>query len=173
MSDDLEKPRRGPGRPRVPLLENPLTRRLLQQDVAHGGVSQVELSRKYGVTPASISDFIERHAHTIQQIRDDVEDKFAGIAIAKKAARLEAYQELLEKCLVPVPKMAGGEYVRDVAEDGTPGEVVYEIDAGVAVKVLRQVAEELGELPNRVTLGGEVGIKTDYRINGLDPEALK
>lgn len=59
-------------------------------------------------------------------------------------------------------------YVRD--EDGN---VVYEIDAGVAQKILRNVAEELGHLPNRVTLAGDVGVTTNYTVNGVDPGALK
>lgn len=161
---------RGPGRPRVPLLENPLTRRILQQDIAHGGTSQAELAKKYGVDPSSISDFAARHAATIQQIRDDAANEFAGLAIARKAARLEVYQDLIAACLKPTPKTAGkdGDWVRD--EDGN---VVYEIDAGVAGRLLRNVAEELGHLPNRVTLGGEVGVTTNYQINGVNPEALR
>ena len=161
---------RGPGRPRVPLLEHPLTRRLLQTDLAHSGKSQGELAAKYGVSQPSISDFAERHAATIQQIRDDAADEFAGLAIAKKAARLEVYRELLDAAMQPVPKTAGkdADYVRD--EDGN---VVYEIDAAVAGKLLRNVAEELGHLPNRVTLGGEVGIRTDYTVNGVAPDNLR
>ena len=154
----------------MPVLENPLTRRVLQQDLAHGGQSQEALGKKYGVTQQAISDFAERHAAAIQQIRDDAENEFAGLAIAQKAARLEVYGELIKAAMQPVPKVAGKDagYVRD--EDGN---VVYEIDAGVAGRLLRNVAEELGHLPNRVTLGGEVGVRTDYTINGVNPEALK
>jgi predicted transcriptional regulator len=161
---------RPPGRPRVPLLEHPLTRRMLQTDLAHSGKSQSELAEKYGVTQPSISEFAARHAATIQQIRDDAANEFAGLAIAQKAARLEVYRELLDACMTPVPKTAGkdGDWVRD--EDGN---VVHEIDAAVAGKLLRNVAEELGHLPNRVTLGGEVGVTTSYTVNGVDPGALK
>ncbi len=162
---------RPPGRPRVPVLEHPLTRRVLQQDLAHGGMSQTQLGEKYGVDQSAISQFAARHAATIQQIRDDAADEFAGLAIAKKAARLEVYRELLDAAMTPVPKMAGGAVVID--PESEEGAIVYEIDAGVAQKILRNVAEELGHLPNRVTLGGEVGVTTNYKINGLDPEALK
>jgi hypothetical protein len=31
----------------------------------------------------------------------------------------------------------------------------------------------LGQLPNRLTLAGEVGVKTNYVIDGIDPGALK
>lgn len=134
-------------------------------------MSQGELAKKYGVVQSSISEFAERHAATIQQIRDNAADEFAGLAIAKKAARLEVYRELLDAAMTPVPKMAGGAVVID--PESEEGAIVYEIDAGVAAKVLRQVAEELGELPNRVTLGGEVGVTTNYKINGLDPSALQ
>lgn len=167
----MTQPKRGPGRPRVEVLEHPLTRRVLQQDLAHGGMSQTKLAEKYGVSQSSISEFAARHAATIQQIRDDAANEFAGLAIAKKAARLEVYRELLDKAMQPIPKVAGkdADYVRD--EDGN---VVYEIDAGVAAKVLRQVAEELGELPNRVTLSGGLDMThTNYTVNGVSPEALK
>lgn len=161
---------RGPGRPRTPLLEHPLTRRLLQTDLAHSGKSQTELGEKYGVDQSSISEFAARHAATIQQIRDDAANEFAGLAIAQKAARLEVYRELVDACMTPVPKTAGkdGDWVRD-----EEGNVVYEIDAAVAGKLLRNVAEELGHLPNRVTLGGEVGVTTNYQFNGVDPEKLR
>lgn len=151
-------------------LEHPLTRRMLQTDLAHSGLSQSKLGEKYGVGQSAISDFARRHAATIQQIRDDAADEFAGLAIAKKAARLEVYRELLDAAMSPVPKIAGKDagYVRD--EDGN---VVYEINAAVAQKILRNVAEELGELPNRVTLGGEVGVTTNYTINNVAVENLK
>jgi hypothetical protein len=165
-----DQPRRGLGRPRVPLLEHPLTRRILQEELAHGGKSQGELAEKYGVVQSSISEFAARHAATIQTIRDNAADEFAGLAIAKKQARLEVYRELLDKAMTPVPKMAGGTVVVDPND---PDTFVYEIDAGVAAKILRNVAEELGHLPNRVTLGGEVGVTTNYVINGVDPGNLK
>lgn len=152
-------------------LEHPLTRRLLQTDLAHSGLSQSKLGEKYGVTQQSISDFAKRHAATIQQIRDDAANEFAGLAIASKAARLEVYRELIDACMQPVPKVAGkdADFVRD--EDGN---VVYEIDASVAGKLLRNVAEELGHLPNRVTLSGGLDVThTNYTINGVDPGALK
>jgi hypothetical protein len=148
---------------------------MLQQDLAHGGASQVVLAEKYGVGQQSISDFSIRHAATIQQIRDDAADEFAGLAIAKKAARLEVYRELLDAAMQPVPKVAGKDagYVRSPGENGEPGEIVYEIDAGVAAKILRQVAEELGHLPNRVTLSGDVGVTTNYTVKNVDIEGLK
>lgn len=164
-------PDRGRGRPRKPLLEHPLTRRMLQQDLAHSGKSQAELAEKYDVDPSSISDFAARHRATIQQIIDDAANEFAGLAIASKAARLEVYRELIDACMTPVPKVAGkdGDWVRD--EDGN---VVYEIDASVAGKLLRNVAEELGHLPNRVTLSGGLDVThTNYTVNGVSPEALK
>ena len=159
-----------PGRPSRPLLEHPLTRRMLQQDLAHSGKSQTQLAEKYGVTQQSISEFAARHRATIAQIIEDSANEFAGLAIANKQARLEVYRELIDACLKPVPKVAGKDasFVRD-----ENGNVVYEIDAAVAGKLLRNVAEELGHLPNRVTLGGEVGVRTDYQINGVNPEALK
>lgn len=159
-------------------LETPWTRRQLIVDLALSGKSQSALAERYGVVQASVSEFAARHAAEIQAVRDDSENEFAGIAIAEKAVRLATYADILEKALKPTPKVAGKDasYVLMPEDPDNPGaerRPVMEIDAAAALKALRNVAEELGHLPNRVTLGGEIGIKTDYTINGVDPENLR
>jgi hypothetical protein len=66
--------------------------------------------------------------------------------------------------------MTGKEYVHD-PKNGN--ELVYEIDANAAIKVLRGVAEELGHLPSRIVLAGGLEVKTNYTLNGVDPDNLK
>lgn len=152
-----------------PTLEQPLVRRRVQTLLAHGQLTQEAIGEQFGVTQQAVSDFARRHAETITQIRDNAADEFAGLAIAQKATRLQVYEELLAAAMQASPKStASGR----VVVDPETGSTVYEIDAGTAAKILRNVAEELGHLPTRLQLGGEVGIRTNYKIEGVTPEDL-
>lgn len=155
-------------------LELPWTRRKLIVDLALADATQTQLAEKYGVSQPAISLFRDRHAHEIAAVLADKENEFAGIAIAEKAVRLASYADVLETALKPVPKVNGkGEIVYGLPDENGERSPIMEIDAGAALKALRNVAEELGHLPNRVTLGGEVGIRTEYTVNGVDPGNLK
>ena len=157
-----------------PKLELPWTRRELVVDLALSGKTQEALAEKYGCTQGAISQFKAKHATDIQAVRDDSENEFAGIAIAQKATRLATYLDMLEKALMPAPKVnSKGEIMYGLPDEDGVRHPIMEVDLSVAQKIQRNVAEELGHLPNRVTLGGEVGIRTDYTINGVEPEALK
>ena len=151
-------------------LELPWIRRAIMVQLATGNKTQEAIAREYGADGSAITAFKKRHADEIQAIRDNAMDEFTGIAIAEKAARLAAYEDILRKCMTPTPKMAGKEYVHDPKN---PGEIVYEINAKEAMKALRQVAEELGHLPSRIVLAGGLEVKTNYTLNGVDPENLK
>lgn len=129
-------------------LERPWTRRALMQDLALGEVTQSKLAESYGCSEAAITLFKQRHLAEINLIRDHAEDEFAGILIAKKAGRLQAYQDMLERA----------------EESG---------DDKHAAKVLRQVAEELGALPQRVAISGQLDTQSRYVIDGVDLEQLR
>lgn len=153
----------------TPKLELPWTRRQLVVDLALSGKSQEALAEKYGCSQQAVSQFAARHATDIQAVRDDSENEFAGIAIAEKANRLATYLDMLEKALTPAPKVnAKGEIMYGLPDENGDRQPIMEIDLAVAQKIQRNVAEELGHLPNRVTLAGEVGVRTNYQINGVD-----
>src|SRR6188508_2784550 len=144
-----------------PKLEKPWTRRQLIVQLATSGKTQIQLAEEYGVTQPAISLFAARHRQTIEQVRADQENEFAGIAIAEKAVRLATYLDMLEKALSPVPKVnAKGEIMYGLPDEDGVRHPIMEVDLAVAQKIQRNVAEELGHLPNRVTLGGEVGVRT-------------
>lgn len=155
-------------------LEKPWTRRQLIVELALSGKPQTQLADEYGVAQSAISQFAARHRQTIEQVRADKENEFAGIAIADKAVRLAAYLDVLDTALTQTPKVNGkGEIVYGLPDEHGERHPIMEIDAGVAAKILRNVAEELGHLPNRVTLGGEVGVTTRYTVEGVDPGAMQ
>lgn len=128
-------------------LERPWTRRALIRELATLTGTQASLAEKYGVGPPSITEFKQRHAHEIEQVRAEADNEFAGLLLAQKEARIASYQDLLE-------------------------EAFDEHDRAAAIRILRNIAEEMGHLPSRVTLAGELGITTRYTIDGVEPGAL-
>ena len=124
-------------------LENPLTRRKLIRELATTDTLQKEHAAKYGVSRDAIHDFERRHAEEIAAVRADHLDEFAGLLIAEKQNRLSVYEQLLLEA----------------------------IDRGerqVAVRILRNVAEELGHLPSRMQISGAVDVHTTYTVAGED-----
>lgn len=124
-------------------LEKPWVRRSLQEDLAKSTASQTALARKYGVTGPSITAFKQKYRAVIEEIRENAADQFAGIALARQVNRIELYQSELEK-----------------AEEREDWKAIARLG--------RQIAEELGHLPGRVTLSGEVGTTTRYSIEGVE-----
>lgn len=125
-----------------------MTRRQLQTELATGSKTKAQLAREYGVTGPAITNFNNRHKAVIEKIRDNAADEFAGIAIAVKANRIALYNQLVE----------------EATERG---------DDKTVARLLRQAAEELGHLPGRVTISGEIGTTSTYKIEGIDLEDLR
>lgn len=123
----------------------PMRRRQLQADLASGEYTQVQLAAKYGVSQPAISKFKDRHAARILEIAEELNDEYVGILITKKVNRMEAYENLFDEAL----------------EAG---------DFKTASRMLHSVAEEMGHLPNRVTLQAEVSAVTRYIIEGTSEE---
>lgn len=151
-------------------LELPWVRRAIMIQLATGNKIQAAIAREFGCTDAAIIAFKRRHADEIEAIREQSLREYSGIAIAEKAARIATYEEILKRCMTPTPKMAGKEFIHD-PKNGN--DIVYEIDAAAAVKVLRQVAEELGHLPSRIVVTNTAEVKTNYTLNGVEPDNLR
>jgi len=122
----------------------------LARQLAEGGLTQTELGERYGVTQQAISDFARRERDMINAIRNDLDNQYAGLWIANKEARLAAY----ERDVDDVERVEGDDVV-------TP-----ELRR-VKQAALRAVAEELGQLPARMSVQMEGTIKTI--IEGIDP----
>lgn len=129
---------------------HPWERRQLCRELATGEQTGAALARKYGVTRQAISAFGKRHAAEIDAIKADLDDEFAGLWVAQKAARLALYQADLEAS-------AGGEYADHY-------EHIRTRQAG-----LRAIAEELGQLPPRATVAI---VPVQHILEGVDPDAL-
>lgn len=144
----------------------------LIRELALGSQTQSQLAEKYDVTPAAITYFKQRNADAIEAIRKDSNDEFAGILIVQKAHRLGLLEQLIQKALEPQPKVSASGRVAYVEKDDGSTEMVEEIALDSAARMIKQVAEELGQLPNRLTLSGDVNVHTSYRVEGVDTDDL-
>ena len=145
----LDKDAVKPGPPGVPVMSRS-DRRHLVRELATGELTRSALARKYRVTPAAITQFAKRHATEIQEIKKNLEDDYAGLWIAQKEQRINAYQE---------------DY--DAALDSKYGHHHEWIKA--RTQILRAVAEELGALPPRATIAV---VPVQHVIVGIDMDEL-
>ena len=147
--------------------------RALARDLALTKTSQSELAEKYGVSQPAISQFKERRAEEIAAIAANADDQYAGMWIADKQARLAEYERLHEIALTPTPKIdIKGKIVKDIDPITHEEVVIVEMDGGLAAKVLKQAAEEMGQLPTRLQIQGDMQTTTTYRFENVDPDAL-
>lgn len=136
-------------------------------------ISQADIARRYDVTTSAVTQFKQRHAEEIAAVRADMDDEFAGIAIASKVNRVALLQQIAEKALEPVPKVSANGKVAYVTNEDGESEMVMEVDARAAMAALKQVAEELGQLVQRSQVSGDMNTTTTYRIEGVSPADLK
>lgn len=154
----------------------------LIRDLAAGTDSQARLARKYDVTVATINAFKKRNAERIAAVAADLDNVMAGLWVAHKQRRIAEYEQ--DIALLNDSIEAQEAYIRDLTERIEAGEVENasrlaraDRDLGAMMKrkhaALRGVAEELGQLPNRVTLqvqGGESPVL--HQIVGVDPDEV-
>jgi hypothetical protein len=152
-----------------------LVRRKLIRELAmrRPGETNVWFGNRYGVTGPAITHFAKRHANEIAAVAAKADDEYAGMLITSKAYRLALLEQIVEQAGIPVPKVtpAGKIVHRWNAETGEDEEVM-EIDVRAQMQAVKQAAEELGQLPNRVTLSGQIDTTTVYKIVNVSDEDL-
>lgn len=151
-----------------------LRKREIVRLLAADEITRSEIARRYDVSPAAITQFAQRNEDEIAAVKAEMDNEFAGILIANKANRLSVYQELLEEAVTPTPKISvKGDTVSVLDPETGERVTVMEIDVRAAATVLKQAAEEMGQLPTRLQVAGGIDVATTYRIEGVDPEAMK
>ena len=134
----------------VSVCQKPWERRQLCRELATGEHTHAVLGKRYGVTRQAITAFAKRYAREIDAIKADLDNEFAGLWIAQKAARIAAYQADLE-----------------ASEAGGYGSHFEQIRT--RTQILKSVAEELGQLPPRATI---TIVPVQHILEGVDPDAL-
>lgn len=165
----------------------------LIRDLAEGTQSNARLARKYDVNASTISEFKIKNADRIAAVRADLDNRMAGLWAAEKERRIAEYQQ--DIALLNDSIEAQEAWIRELerqiadSEDGLladddPSTLVAikrlpraERELGAMLKrkhaALRSISEELGQLPNRMTLtlqGGEQPVR--HEIVGVDPDDI-
>ena len=130
----------------------PFSRRKLQRAIAAGEKKRAQIARDFGVSTSYVSQFAKTYAFEIDQLKQALDDQFAGLWIADKAARIAAYQADLEASAADTKHAGYFEQIR------------------TRTAILRAVAEELGQLPPRATL---TIMPVVHVLEGVSPEVLK
>lgn len=102
----------------------------LERALAIGELTRAQLARRYGVTRSAITQFAQRHAGRIEEIKQHLDDEFAGLWIYQQRERIAAYQ---------------AEY--EAIADNPHHEWVK-----ARLTALKSVAEETGQLPGRTQI---------------------
>ena len=130
----------------------PFDRRSLQRDLAAAEATRAALARKYGVTRGYITQFANQYSREIAAIRADIDNEFAGLWIADKENRIVAYQQ-------------------EYALAASDGRAAHHEWIKTRALILRQVAEELGQLPTRATTA--IIVPVVHVVEGVDLDALR
>lgn len=140
-------------------LSRPGVRSRLIGELAHGEATERQLAADYGVAPSAVSAFKKRHAEAIERRKRDLAGALDDLWISRKHDRVSAYQqdvtlidqELDVELAKPRTVIADPDSGQ-VVEVGGPDARVLERLTRAKHRALRAVAEELGQLPNRITL---------------------
>jgi len=129
----------------------------------------------YGVTQQSISEFAKRNADDIQAIIESTRTLLGDIALADKAKRIAAYVETAERVDVVLDAEREVDVLRDELEGkkrrATGGVPLAEL-LRTQQAAYRAIAEELGDLPQRIKIEGG-GEPVKHVIEGVDLGDLK
>lgn len=131
-------------------LERGWAKARLIRALASGEVKQTELAVEFGVTQSGISHFATKHRDEIESVRSRLADEWAHLWIADKKNRVAEYQSDVEA-------------INEALEGEKDPQLLR-----AKLAVMRQVAEELGQLKQEIEVTG----KLTYEVCGVDLSKL-
>jgi hypothetical protein len=139
----------------------------LLRDLALGEWSYAELARQIGVTTADIADFAEVNAMEIAEVKASLAGQLAvetaGLWITKKQNRIAEIQSDVEEV---------GDILREMAENGVRWSRSHKDMLKFRLDGFRQVADELGAMPQRSAAPTRQGSSVHYVIESEDSGAM-
>jgi hypothetical protein len=149
-------------------LTQPRRKAMLIRKLA-AGMSNAAACAQFQVTKQAISYFRDVYKTEIADVRKNLADEFAGLWSAEKYGRIAALQEQIERAERQI--MAAERTLTD--EDGEPVEVTSAREWVAELRaLLRAVAEELGQIPNKSSVDVGGAVQLNYTIEGVDLAAL-
>lgn len=131
-------------------LETPWVRARLLRELALAEKTAGVLAEEYGVSRSAISMFKSRNKTEVQLVADNLADQYADLWIANKRNRLATLAAAAEK-LAKNPDARSAE---------------------VLAKLLKDAAEELGDIPNKA--GVQINqANVTYSIEGVNLDDLR
>jgi hypothetical protein len=137
-------------------LERGWRKHQLLRQLAEGEETQDNLAALHGVVQASISEFAQRHKEEILAIRKNMQDEFVSLWVAQKINRLSEYQDDIEA-------------INELLELGDSDDDKLRT---AKHRALRAAAEELGQLPNRMSVKTEGAALVRHVLEGVDTDEL-
>ncbi len=98
--------------------------------------TQTQIAEMLDCTPGAVANFAKRNADIINEIRENLEDEFAGMWIAQKRNRVAEYQAQADRLRLLIEQY-----------DEPDAALIRAHQAA-----LKAVAEEMGQLPSRLTV---------------------
>jgi hypothetical protein len=131
-------------------LERGWVRARLIRQLALAEATQTELAAEYGCDQSAIALFLKRHKPEVEYQRGRLADEWAGLWIADKRNRVAEYQSEVERINSALDRETDPQLLR------------------AKVSVMRQVAEELGQLKQEIEVTGTL----TYVVEGVDMSTL-
>lgn len=119
------------------------------------------LATALGVHHTTVYNFAKKYEDEIQRIRDHMEEEFVTLWITEKVHRLAEYQQDVEDA-------------NDVITEGLSRSDREYLPQWIRIKhqALRAVADETGQIPNKISMNVEGDRKITYVLEGVDIDKL-
>lgn len=130
-------------------------KQLILRDLAEGKMTYGKIAEKFGISVSRVSDIARWPAsrEIIEAMRQDLEDQFAGLWVAKKQNRIADYEQQIE----------------DIDETMRNALTVDPALVRARAALVRSVAEEMAQLPNRVTVQVQKR-RVENLLDGVDTD---
>lgn len=154
-------------------LERPHVRLALIRALA-AGQAVPELAARHGASRQSVHEFKKRHAAAIADVAGRLDDEFAGLWVASKAARLATYQGQIEHIASLLDPDTLDEALAADAETERQRSAGVNVSTAELMRTqaqaLKAIADELGQIPARMQIehSGALAIQ----VNGIDVSEL-
>ena len=136
------------------------------------GATQQEVADHFEIGQPAVSDFAARHRHEIAAARAAPDDELSGLWIANRADRIGEYQQQYAMVTEQAHRVARAAEALSEIGGGEDAGVVLDSEDLVRLiaqqqKLLRGVAEELGQMPARAHLTFDAPVLRVH-IEGVD-----